>query len=283
MLIEHIFENENPSIPDEVYEKIRNSEFFKINYENWLHDKSRDIDDDPYKKLYRGMNVEKNITTIKPYKKRQPLDTIPQYHHFVNSKSEDVLGLRVRDLIFSRLYAGQVKVYGNPYILFPIGDYEIYYHEETRDFTSNYDTDIKLSTHVMRTIRGVWGDLKAYKDVVMEVGELIDGVEVKDYKSFRKQINENLSKVADLVYENALKVYDKVVISKEEFYKRMSTRMNTALNSIEKYIENMKVTKHVKDVDWTEAMIKAPEIIAISFKLENEFFIEMTKRYRDAN
>ena len=47
MLIEHIFENENPSIPDEVYEKIRNSEFFKINYENWLHDKSRDIDDDP--------------------------------------------------------------------------------------------------------------------------------------------------------------------------------------------------------------------------------------------
>lgn len=280
MLIKQLFESDVSYIPDNVFEQIRNSQFFKNNYENWLHDSKRDVDDDPIRKLYRGMDMNKPVTVIKPYKKRRPLDTIIQYHAFTNSKSEEVLGIKVRDLIFSRVHPGPLKDYGNPYLLFPLGDYTLYYNEKVRDFTTSYDADIKLSTMVMRAMRELFGNFKAYAPVKMDVEVLVDGLPVEDHISFRKTINNNLSKVTDIIYASAEKTYDDLNITKEELYKTISRNINSQLDAIEKYITDMKSTKIVKDIDNAEIMIDAPEIIAIDIKLEYEFFIEMTKRYR---
>jgi len=280
MLIKQLFESDVSYIPNDVFEQIRNSQFFKNNYENWLHDSKRDVDDDPIRKLYRGMDMNKPVTVIKPYKKRRPLDTIIQYHAFTNSKSEEVLGIKVRDLIFSRVHPGPLKDYGNPYLLFPLGDYTLYYNEKVRDFTTSYDADIKLSTMVMRAMRELFGNFKAYTPVKMDVEVLVDGLPVEDHVSFRKTINNNLSKVTDIIYTSAEKTYDDLNITKEELYKTISRNINSQLDAIEKYITDMKSTKIVKDIDNAEIMIDAPEIIAIDIKLEYEFFIEMTKRYR---
>jgi len=280
MLIKQLFENEVSFIPDEVFDQIRNSEFFKNNYESWLNDKNRDIDDDPIRKLYRGMESVKPVTIIKPYKKRKPLDTILQYHAFANSKSNEVLGVSVRDLIFSRLHAGPLKDYGNPYLLFPIGDYNIYYNDKVRDFTTSYDADIKLSTMVMRAMRKLFGNYKAYVPVKMDVEVLIDGIPVEDHKSFRETINRNLKKVSEIIYKSVQDTYEKVVVSEELLHETISEYINGQLDAIEKYVTDMKVTKMVGDVGNAEAMIQSPEIIAIDIKLEYEFFIEMTKRYR---
>ena len=280
MLIKQLFESDVSYIPNDLFEQIRNSQFFKNNYENWLHDSKRDVDDDPIRKLYRGMDMNKPVTVIKPYKKRRPLDTIIQYHAFTNSKSEEVLGIKVRDLIFSRVHPGPLKDYGNPYLLFPLGDYTLYYNEKVRDFTTSYDADIKLSTMVMRAMRELFGNFKAYTPVKMDVEVLVDGLPVEDHVSFRKTINNNLSKVTDIIYTSAEKTYDDLNITKEELYKTISRNINSQLDAIEKYITDMKSTKIVKDIDNAEIMIDAPEIIAIDIKLEYEFFIEMTKRYR---
>jgi hypothetical protein len=280
MLIKQLFESDVSYIPNDVFEQIRNSQFFKNNYENWLHDSKRDVDDDPIRKLYRGMDMNKPVTVIKPYKKRRPLDTIIQYHAFTNSKSEEVLGIKVRDLIFSRVHPGPLKDYGNPYLLFPLGDYTLYYNEKVRDFTTSYDADIKLSTMVMRAMRELFGNFKAYAPVKMDVDVLVDGLPVEDHVSFRKSINNNLSKVTDIIYASVEKTYDDLNITKEELYKTISRNINSQLDAIEKYIADMKSTKIVKDIDNAEIMIDAPEIIAIDIKLEYEFFIEMTKRYR---
>ena len=280
MLINQLFENDVSIIPDEVFEQIRNSEFFKNNYESWLNDKTRDVDDEPMRKLYRGMDMVKPVTTIKPYKKRKPLDTILQYHTFTNSISNEVLGINVRDLIFSRLHAGPLKDYGNLYLLFPIGDYVIYYNDKVRDFTTSYDADIKLSTMIMRAMRKLFGNFKAYMPVKMDVEVLIDGLPVEDHKSFRETINRNLKKVSEIIYKSAQDTYEKVVVSEELLHETISEYVNGQLDAIEQYVADMKVTKVVGDVRNAEAMIKAPEIIAIDIELEYEFFIEMTKRYR---
>jgi hypothetical protein len=280
MLIKQLFESDVSYIPNDVFEQIRNSQFFKNNYENWLHDSKRDVDDDPIRKLYRGMDMNKPVTVIKPYKKRRPLDTIIQYHAFTNSKSEEVLGIKVRDLIFSRVYPGPVKDYGNPYLLFPLGDYTLYYNEKVRDFTTYYDAHIKLSTMVMRAMSELFGDFKAYTPVKADVELLVDGLLVEDHVSFRKTINNNLSKVADIIYASAEKTYDDLNITKEKLYKTISRNINSRLDALEKYITGMKTTKIVKDIDDVEVMIDASEIIAIDIRLEYEFFIEMTKRYR---
>ena len=280
MLINQLFENDVSIIPDEVFEQIRNSEFFKNNYESWLNDKTRDVDDEPMRKLYRGMDMVKPVTTIKPYKKRKPLDTILQYHTFTNSISNEVLGINVRDLIFSRLHAGPLKDYGNLYLLFPIGDYVIYYNDKVRDFTTSYDADIKLSTMIMRAMRKLFGNFKAYMPVKMDVEVLIDGLPVEDHKSFRETINRNLKKVSEIIYKSVQDTYEKVVVSEELLHETISEYINGQLDAIEKYITDMKVTKTVGGVGNAEAMIQAPEIIAIDIELEYEFFIEMTKRYR---
>jgi len=280
MLINQLFENDASIIPDEVFEQIRNSEFFKNNYESWLNDKTRDVDDEPMRKLYRGMDMVKPVTTIKPYKKRKPLDTILQFHAFANSKSEEVLGVKVRDLIFSRIHAGPLKDYGNPYLLFPLGDYDLYYNENIRDFTTSYDADIKLSTMVMRAMRELFGNYKAYAPVKMDVDILVDGLPVEDYVSFRETINRNLKRVTEIIYESVEKTYDDLAVTKEQLYKTIYKYINNKLDNIEKYVTDMEKTKIVNNVGYAEIMIDAPEIMAIDVKLEYEFFIEMTKRYR---
>ena len=280
MLINQLFENDASIIPDEVFEHIRNSEFFKNNYESWLNDKTRDVDDEPMRKLYRGMDMVKPVTTIKPYKKRKPLDTILQFHAYANSKSEEVLGVKVRDLIFSRIHAGPLKDYGNPYLLFPLGDYDLYYNENIRDFTTSYDADIKLSTMVMRAMRELFGNYKAYAPVKMDVDILVDGLPVEDYVSFRETINRNLKRVTEIIYESVEKTYDDLAVTKEQLYKTIYKYINNKLDNIEKYVTDMEKTKIVNNVGYAEIMIDAPEIMAIDVKLEYEFFIEMTKRYR---
>lgn len=280
MLIKQLFEEDISFIPDEVFDKIRNSEFFKHNYESWLNDKNRDIDDDPVRKLYRGMESQKPVTIIKPYKKRKPLDTFMQYHAFTNSVSEEVLGIKVRDLIFSRVMSGQVKDYGKPYLLFPLGEYNLYYNKDVRDFTTSYDTDIKLSSMVMRAIRVLFGDLKVYNPVKTDVEILIDGVPVEGHKSFRETIHQNIEKVSDIIYPNVLKVYGDKAITKEELNSTIKKYIDHKLDAIETYVTNMNRTKIVNDIGYAEIMIDASEIIAIEMQLEYEFFIEMTKRYR---
>lgn len=280
MLINQLFENDVSIIPDEVFEQIRNSEFFKNNYESWLNDKTRDVDDEPMKNLYRGMDMVKPVTTIKPYKKRKPLDTILQFHAFANSKSEEVLGVKVRDLIFSRIHAGPLKDYGNPYLLFPLGDYNLYYNENVRDFTTSYDADIKLSTMVMRAMRELFGNYKAYAPVKMDVDILVDGLPVENHVSFRETINRNLKRVTEIIYESVEKTYDELTVTKEQLYKTIYKYINNKLDNIEKYVTDMKKTKIVSNVGNAEIMIDAPNIIAIDVELEYEFFIEMTKRYR---
>lgn len=133
MKIQQLTENKN-----DIFDEIFNSPFFKTNIEPYINsEENEDLIGNP---LYHG---SKKLTTDNTFKiiplnrRKGPKDSAVFIHNSVNEKAVEVLGLPVRNLTFATTSLVTTQEYGEPYVMIPIGDYDLYYSTIVEDLYSN--------------------------------------------------------------------------------------------------------------------------------------------------
>lgn len=123
---------------NDVFDVIFNSPFFKTNIEPYVKNvENEDLTGYP---LYHGSKKLTKDHTFKaiPLNKRTgPKDSAPFVHHAVNEKAMEVLGVPLRSMTFATGSVVVTKEYGEPYVMIPIGEYNLYYSTVVEDLFSN--------------------------------------------------------------------------------------------------------------------------------------------------
>ena len=88
------------------------------------------------KSMYRGVNAFISDGDLVPFKfRKKPKDTIVPFHNYVNSKSNEKLGVPVRNLVFATLSWREAQDYGEIFEVVPQGEFTIFYSTLVKDFT----------------------------------------------------------------------------------------------------------------------------------------------------
>lgn len=94
--------------------------------------------------LFRGFRDEITIKEIKHRWNRTPIDTPQEIHDFLNDKFNKKFGWNARSGVFC--YLKEIKNvttgYGNPYILFPIGDFKYLWSNKVHDLYSDHEIEM---------------------------------------------------------------------------------------------------------------------------------------------
>ncbi|ASV44414.1 hypothetical protein PBI_SCTP2_399 [Salicola phage SCTP-2] len=118
-------ESSNQYSDEKLFEIILNSKFYNDNKHILDYDFA----------LFRGIDGEVDTNTIHNFKFRsKPTDSSILIHDIVNELSEEQLGLEIRNLMFGTTDATVADGYGTVRNVFPIGNYELYYHPDVGDF-----------------------------------------------------------------------------------------------------------------------------------------------------
>lgn len=178
MRIKQLYENKN-----DIYDVIFNSKFFGINIEPYIRDDSEDLTGYP---LYHGSKKlsSEHIFKVLPMQRRTlPKDSSLLIHNAVNKVSEQMLGVPIRNLVFATESKMVTSEYGEPYVMIPIGDYDLYYSTLVEDLYSNNEDIISADgreTYMVNKIRQVI-DSGQMDKARSEIAELLG---VKNLKLF---------------------------------------------------------------------------------------------------
>ncbi|MFW5795192.1 MAG: hypothetical protein ACOCV1_06875 [Bacillota bacterium] len=83
-------------------------------------------DDIPSKFLLSGRKKPGKLFKGKVRKDREPRDTPKKYHEYADKLFYEKFGIKARSsTLFCASHPGMVKIYGNPFIIFPIGKYSL--------------------------------------------------------------------------------------------------------------------------------------------------------------
>lgn len=112
------------------YDKIINTEFFKINI---LPNIDKPLDEIPC--LLHGGNIAGNRKVVKA--RTKSYETKPIFHNIINKHSNEKFGIYVRNLFFTTQRLRTAENYGDPMIVFPLDDYDLYYSDTFEDMFIN--------------------------------------------------------------------------------------------------------------------------------------------------
>lgn len=84
----------------------------------------------------------KGFNKKKTRKDRRPTDTAPIVQDRIDSRFENLFGIRLRsNSSFTTKKPAFAQNYGKPYIFFPIGDYRFFYNEKIRDLYAKIECE----------------------------------------------------------------------------------------------------------------------------------------------
>ncbi len=90
--------------------------------------------------LYSGRKRLNTWFEGKIRKNRKPLDMPEELHELTNNHFEKKFGVSLRsECLFAYELLGYTSHYGNPYIILPIGNFDIYWHPQIIDFFGELD------------------------------------------------------------------------------------------------------------------------------------------------
>jgi len=98
--------------------------------------------------FYRGSEKKLpkiGIDKIKVRKNRRPRDTPQEIHEMIDSAFKDAFGWYVRsEGVFTISYKSSAKVYGTPYLFFPVGKYKYVWSTNIEDIFEHLDAKFDL-------------------------------------------------------------------------------------------------------------------------------------------
>lgn len=115
--------------------------------------------------LYSGRKYKSTFAKTSIRKNRNPLDTPLIIHDIVNSELKKKFGIKLRsESMFCKanLDAGS---YGHIYLVFPIGDYNLYYSDEYSDLYVNIKEAFYKHKIDGRQIRNVFNSTNNFKNI----------------------------------------------------------------------------------------------------------------------
>ena len=285
MLIKHLLEDDNQENYRKIIERIAESKYFNEMYGMQLKTlEPEDLENDnlvnEFANIFRGSHKYTTpYLVITPYSEnRIPTDTNIEIHKYVNMLSSEKFGVPIRNLIFADKNIKTASEYGNPYVLFPLGDYRLFYSENVKDFTAHYNTDSDMIFFIVNEVLLQFQD--TYDEMIME--SLTDTFEryefdFKNLKTFDKSLKKLARKMASEYYNDPegisnYKQSDVKILEKRfyEYGKKIFKQFNNYVNSIE-------VTQSIHDIDIEEIMIQADEIAAVYTENFNDFLSEVLK------
>lgn len=285
MLIKHLLEDDNQGNYRQIIERVANSKYFNEMYGMQLKTlEPEDLENDnlvnEFANIFRGSHKYTTpYLVITPYSEnRIPTDTNIEIHKYVNMLSSEKFGVPIRNLIFADKNIKTASEYGNPYVLFPLGDYRLFYSENVKDFTAHYNTDSDMIFFIVNEVLLQFQD--TYDEMIME--SLTDTFEryefdFKNLKTFDKSLKKLARKMASEYYNDPegisnYKQSDVKILEKRfyEYGKKIFKQFNNYVNSIE-------VTQSIHDIDIEEIMIQADEIAAVYTENFNDFLSEVLK------
>jgi hypothetical protein len=269
MLIKHLLENENGENYKNIISRIAESKYFNEMYGTQLQTIEPEDLENPdlvrkFDNMYRGSdNYKAPYLVIAPYEERRPSDTNIEIHNYVNMISKEKYGVPVRNLIFADKRITLAEEYGEPYVLFPLGDYRLFYHKGVRDFTEYYSTYASIAYEIISEV--IARNPNKYDEFVLEaVLETFEHYEL-DYenrKKFDKSLKKMARKMAAEYFIGAEK--DKVKPSDVKILEKLFYTYGRELfKKFEKYASGIKVTKSIHDIYNEEIMVQADEIAAV--------------------
>lgn len=150
--------NESNTEEDRIAAEIRNSKWFKESKYDLYRGLKKDFE---YKKVY-----------IDKQRDRKPTDTRHLVHDFTNEYSNEKLGVKIRNGLYTSMSYREVSEYGSLYLVFPLDNTELYFNPKIKDFYIDISMNIEMDGDV-------WKD---------ELKDYVDGIEV--FKLNNKTENE---------------------------------------------------------------------------------------------
>lgn len=284
MLIKHLLEDgdKNKEEYNTLIERIANSEYFNEMYGKQLQTiEPEDLENESlvleFTNMYRGSKVyDKPYYLIKPYSSgRKPSDTNKAIHDYVNMLAIGKFKVPVRDLIFADKEISLASEYGNPYVLFPLGDYRFFIGEKVRDFTSMYGTENNFLFSILNEVH--MSNEGGYDEMIFDnISDSFneDILNFDNQKKFDKSLKKLARKVATAYYneipsEVGYKQSDVKILEKEVYLESLEF-----FNQFESYINSIYATKSLHDFNKEEIMIHCDEIVAV----DTREFTNMVKK-----
>lgn len=228
-----LFEN------DSIYDEVMNTEFYKKYYLT----------------LMRG-NTSPVTGKMNFRMERTPVDTWLPLHNEINKRSNDVIGLPIRNLLIASNDGDQVKEYGLPMYIIPLDGYRLFHVDSIYDMTD----DLKFY------------DYKVKNDLITVINTFYhkngqDGTPMKIVNKVELMVENNPDKPLDTVIEVFKHILsdeigdDLGIGDMTEFKKDLVDMFNESFKSkIDLYINNIKeiTTKQEFDDHVGEIMVYAP-------------------------
>lgn len=145
-------------------------------------------------KLYRGTKRKvKDITKFKPRQERKPRDTPLEVHKYLDKLFSQKFGWKARSSgVFVCADKRVVKIYGTPYVFFPIGNYKYLWSPEVRDLTTELDRIIVDYEYDFRPSAADSQELTNLKDPDIKWKDVLGNIEViKELKQLVLSYKEN--------------------------------------------------------------------------------------------
>ncbi len=126
--------------------------------------------------LYSGRKKSKIWFKGRVRKDRKPKDTPKEIHNMLDNAFQKKFGIKARSQsLFTSFYINQTTPYGNSYIIFPIGNYEILWNPKIIDLTD------KLGNYSYKKFK---------KGLIQAYYEIEDEKEKAEWFSYIKEIIE---------------------------------------------------------------------------------------------
>jgi len=235
--------------------------------------------------LYHG-SPSSNLGELKylEFQERdEPKDTNIFIHNYVNHLAKKKYGVNVRSGMFVTAQVRSAKSYGSPYLIFPLGEYKIFYSKGVMDFTDEYSTanhgefgahftsymlghligEMEENRTFSNNIEGSANDFFGHVD-----GELGDE-QFKTFKAFKQRVIEESEEHLKEVILNNDK-FDRVLNS---IKRTLGIVVNNYMSDIERYVERIEYTKDPLELNKNEGMIFFKNAYAIH--MESEFIVNV--------
>lgn len=213
----------------------------------------------------------------------EPKDTNIFIHNYVNNLSKKKYGVNVRNGMF---VTTQVKIstsYGSPYLIFPLGEYKIFYSKGVQDFTDEFSTanngefGAHFTSYILGNMIYAMDENKTFNDNVEEsangffeyVSSELDNEQFKTFKEFKQRVMEECEKYLKEVINNHDN-FDKVLNS---IKRTLGAVINNYIANMKAYVDKIEETQDPSDLRKYEGMLFFKHAYAID--MESEFMVDV--------
>lgn len=235
--------------------------------------------------LYHGSpsSAMEDFKYLQFEERSEPKDTNVFIHNYVNSLAKKKHGVNVRNGMFVTTQVKSAKSYGAPYLIFPLGEYKIFYSKGVQDFTDEFSTanHDEFGAHFTSYILGnmIYGmdENKTFSDNVEEsannffghISSELDNEQFKTFKRFKERVMEECEEYLKDVITNHDN-FDKVLNS---IKRTLGTVINNYLRNMQTYVEHIESTQDPSELRKYEGMIFFNNAYAIL--MESEFITDV--------